>query len=77
MKYGHMCPSDLRLPRWLASNSLHFGTGLHGFLIHVYGRSLGVVKYLLKVGELSRWDWPLQVIGEMLDGFNLAKPRPG
>ena len=77
MRCGHMYPSDLRLPWWLASNSLHFGTGLHGFLIHVYGRLLGVVKYLLKSVSSQDGIGHSKKIGEMLDELNLAKPRPG
>ena len=44
--YGYKCPLDLRLPWWLISNSLYFGTWLTGHCDLVYGWWLGAVKYL-------------------------------
>ena len=58
MGYGYMCLSDLRLPWWLASNSLCFSAGLSEFLIRWWKIS-GCSQVLVKSKCESRWDWPL------------------
>ena len=65
MGYGYKYPSDLRLPRWLASNSLCFGARLLEFLIWWWKVS-GYSQVLVKFEYESRLDWLLQMKLEII-----------
>ena len=72
MGYGYNCPSDLRLPQWLASNSLHLGTELSEFLIQ-WWKAAGCSQVLDLSVRVSRWDWPLQFRSCVQSYFNFSK----
>ena len=74
--YGYMCPLDLRLPRWLVSNSLYFGAGpaRHCDLVR---KVSGCSQVLTKSVRESRWELTPPIVG--VNGslyINLAKPWP-
>ena len=75
-RYGYKYPSDLRSPQWLTNNSLCFGVRLSEFLIQDWKIS-GHSQVLMKLVHESRWNWPLQKIGENALSFNLIRPWPG
>ena len=58
--YRYKCPSDLRSPRWLASNSLCFDARLCEFLIQRWKIS-GYSQILVKSVCESRWNWSLLI----------------
>ena len=75
--YGYKYPSDLRSPRWLASNSLCFGARQSKFLIQ-WWKIFGHSQMLMKSVYESRWNWFLWIIGDSSSlYFNLVKPQLG
>ena len=74
--YGYKYLSDLRSPRWLASNLLYFSVKLPEFLIQdrkIFGHNQVLVKSICEL----RWNWSLQEIGENTLYFNLVRPWLG